>query len=1396
MRKIQSDGTLKVVAGGGTASPGNGGLATSASISPGPLAVDGAGNIYIGDFLLNRLVMVNTNGILSTVANVSVFGITTDPYNHLFYVAGCGVWVVRSDGTQSQVAGLPVPPLRCGDSGDGGPATNAELGLYENIAYSQGNLYLADGSNGVVRLLQLTPLSITAPAVLPGALSGQPYSFALTANGGFTPYTWLATNGSLPQGLSLSSSGVISGTPQNPGSSTFTALLEDGQRSVLTRTYTLYVTAAMPSITNLLPSSAVAGTSALNVLVNGSGFLNGASTVLWNASPRSTTFINPNQLRATLTSADLATSTTSSVTVSNSSPGVGTSPAATFTVLASCTYTLSATSFSLNGASFTGSINVSTAAGCTWTAASNASFLTVTPGPWGSGSDTVNFTVAVNAGASRTGTLTIAGQTVTVMQSGPAGLGKQYTITTFAGGGTYPQSPRLATNLSIGAPRALAFDSLGNLYFTSSAGYAFKMDTTGLVVVIGAPLILSGADSLGFIPGGIAVDQSGNVYIGGGTPNNRNLVQTISPSGSVATFAGGGSTTPATGVAATSARFSMVGDLAFDGAGNLYVGDTTAGVVVKIAPNGVIASVLSTSVGHMTVDQAGDIYFSSGAAFVTQVKVAAVNGTISVVAGNGSGGDTGDGGPATSATLEPIEGLVVDSSGNLYISDVYGHVREVSGGNINRIGGVPPVLEFVYSGDGGIATHAQMGWLNGMALDANGNLYVADTYRIRVISPAGLISTVAGNGTAGASGDGGPALGAQISQPRGLAIDSSGNLYVAESYSNVARKITSGGTISTFAGTGMPTASFSSGLPTNTPLNQPVGIAIDGFQNIFIAVGASANVEEVNSASAGTVLISNVAGKGALTPSGTGDGGPATSGAMTQVAAVTFDSLGNMYIADSTGNRVRKVADSVITTLAGTGTGAIFGSDGGFSGDGSAAVSAKLNFPDGVAADAAGNVYIADSRNNRVRIVPPNGNISTFAGGGTAVPGDGGLATNANLGGVSGVAVDNSGNVLIASGNQIRQVSPSGIITTIAGSGSQGFSGDGGPAINAQLNGPQAIYVAPNGTIYISDTGNNRIRTLAPLGLSVASTATLPTAAYNWPYAQPLAASGGTMPYAWQMTSGNLPTGLTLNSDGSFSGTVNSTAATTFNALLTDGTNTTSSGSFTLPVGYMVGDVLPNGLPGSNALGSFGDGTLNTLDLIAVLRAVTNLTVVPPSCSDLFDAMDTFPVDTPGHRGGDGKLNTLDLIEILKRVTGLDTTPAIRTPRNACSGMSAQMRERPHAGPTAGTITLERLAPAADGSSRTAIYLTSNTDSTLDGLSLSVSGGSSDALRFEASGPATDLVDSGIPGALAIAWMKRIDARAGMSLLLGVVDAAPGAALKIGGVSAVVSGQEVNLSVK
>ncbi|CAB1081078.1 odd Oz/ten-m homolog 4 [Olavius algarvensis Delta 1 endosymbiont] len=335
------------------------------------------------------------------------------------------------------------------------------------------------------------------------------------------------------------------------------------------------------------------------------------------------------------------------------------------------------------------------------------------------------------------------------------------------------------------------------------------------------------------------------------------------------------------------------------------------------------------------------------------------------------------------------------------------------------------------------------------------------------------ITTIAGSGTIGYSGDGGPATAAKLSYPVGVDVDAGGNLYIAEWNNHCVRMVNTSGVITTVAGNGFTGYSGDGGPATAARLNFPYGVVTDRAGNIYIADGGNHRIRMVDTDG----IITTVAGSGESGYSG--DGGPAIAAQLHYPSRVDVDNDGNLYIVDRSNRRIRKVDNNgIITTVAGSGLG---GKE--TSGEGGPAVAANLANPLGLAVDAEGNIYISDWGNNRIYKVNTRGFITTVAGSGTeGDSGDGAFATTAWLANPLGVAVDATGAIYIAdsSNYRIRKVNTGGFITTVAGIGESGYSGDGDLAIAARLKHPYDVAVDAAGNLYIADHFNQRIRKVAP----------------------------------------------------------------------------------------------------------------------------------------------------------------------------------------------------------------------------------------------------------------------------------------------------------------------------
>ena len=536
------------------------------------------------------------------------------------------------------------------------------------------------------------------------------------------------------------------------------------------------------------------------------------------------------------------------------------------------------------------------------------------------------------------------------------------------------------------------------------------------------------------VPLGLVIAPNGDIYF---SNQPFNSVLKLDSKGQMTIVAGNGMSGFSNdgGLAVKAALAGPVG-LALDGVGNLYIADSQNNRIRRVSPDG----------------------------------------TITTVAGTGQSGFSGDGSPASTATLALPTGVAVDNSGNLFITDELNYrVRKVNSsgiivtyaGNGNR----------AISGDGGAATSASFVLPQDIAVDGRGNLYVADSTgcTIRRVDQSGIITTIAGNAQCGSTGDGGPAVNAQVAYPRGVSVDAANNIYFAEQSSNRVRRINAAGYIDTVLG-GVVVKGYSGdgGPYSKAGVAEPLATAVDSLGRLSICDMGNRRIRRVGVD--GT--ISTIAGNGEAGE--LNDGAPSTAASLFSPVDLTFDSLGNLYIADEGDQRVRRIApDGTITTVAGNGT-------VGYSSDGGSATAASLAYPSGVAVDSAGNLYIADWESHRVRLVTPSGVITTIAGTGqSGHSGDGGQAAAASLLFPSSLVFDTAKNLYISDpgDNCVRRITPAGIITTVAGNMTAGFSGDGGPGTGASLYFPAGLAVDAIGNLYIADAVNNRIRKLSPAGV-------------------------------------------------------------------------------------------------------------------------------------------------------------------------------------------------------------------------------------------------------------------------------------------------------------------------
>lgn len=536
-----------------------------------------------------------------------------------------------------------------------------------------------------------------------------------------------------------------------------------------------------------------------------------------------------------------------------------------------------------------------------------------------------------------------------------------------------------------------------------------------------------------------------------------------------------------------------------DKAGNYYIADTGDHRVFKVdGTTGVATLLAGDGFGHtsgdngpsnkagiglpsgLALDAAGNLYIADRNQH--RIRKIDTTGKITTIAGFGDGRFTGDGRAATLADLNGPRGIAVDSSGSIYFADTGNHrIRKIdAAGNISTVVGTASG----YDGDGGPAKNARLNAPEDLVFDADGNMYIADTgnSRIRVVNKQGIIETFAGSGDIGNGGDGFRAILADFNQPAGVKIDKDGNIVVADRGNDRIRVIRpDGNMIRTLVAPAQVTSGF------KTPgIRSPARIYVDPSSGVILipesgatpskptgSTGSSPKATPTNYISKydpARGLVSVIAGARRFAQSGN----IATQSVLSNVWGVAVDRAGNVFFSEPNNHRVMKVdKNGILYNWAGTGV-------SGNIGDGGIGSAARLNNPRGLAVDAIGNLYIADAGNNKIRMVTPGGIITTVVGtGSSGYTGDGGLATDAKLKGPQGVCTDGFGNLYVSDtgNNAVRKVVLSGTIRTVAGGNGSGFAGDGGAAVDANLNSPQDVSVDDTGTkLYIADSGNASVR--------------------------------------------------------------------------------------------------------------------------------------------------------------------------------------------------------------------------------------------------------------------------------------------------------------------------------
>jgi len=605
-------------------------------------------------------------------------------------------------------------------------------------------------------------------------------------------------------------------------------------------------------------------------------------------------------------------------------------------------------------------------------------------------------------------------------------------------------------------PQGVTSDGAGNLYVADTYNNTIRKITPAGVVstLAGSAGVAGSADGIGTAarfdhPYSVAADSAGNVYV---ADTFNYTIRKITPAGQVSTLAGSaGAYGSADGMGAA-ASFAAPGSVATDGAGNVYVADTNNNAIRKITPAGVVGTLVVAATFNspkgVATDSAGNVYVAD---LNFTIRKIAPGGVVSTLAG--SAGFTGSAdGTGTAASFNYPTSVATDTAGNVYVADARNNtIRKITpAGVVSTLAGSAGVAG---SADG-IGSAAGFDFPTGVATDSAGNVYVADTYNnaIRKITFRGGVSTLAGAAEAAGSADGvGPA--ASFLQPEGLATDSAGNVYVADTWNDMIRKITPAGMVSTIAGSPRYDGS-NDGSGAAARFFNPIGIAIDNTGTLYVADAVNSTVRKITPAG----MVSTLAGSARVTGSADGSGAAAR---FNTPYGVAIDGAGNAYVADTYNNTIRVITPAgVVSTLAGS-AGVVGSADG-------TGAAASFNGPSGVATDGVGNVYVSDMYNNTIRKITSAGVVSTFAGSAGAGGSTDGIGAAASFSLPFGLATDAVGNVYVVDmgDSTIRKITPAGAVSTIAGvPGQIGFNPGPLPGVLDQQ--PRGIAIGGN-SLYVA----------------------------------------------------------------------------------------------------------------------------------------------------------------------------------------------------------------------------------------------------------------------------------------------------------------------------------------
>jgi len=654
---------------------------------------------------------------------------------------------------------------------------------------------------------------------------------------------------------------------------------------------------------------------------------------------------------------------------------------------------------------------------------------------------------------------------------------QSYAFTTVAGSSGVGYVDATGAAARFGILQDVKVDAAGNLYVSDYANFVIRKITpdgvvstlAGLAGVQGSTNGTGSAARFG-LTFGLGLDRDGNLLV---TDATYSTIRRVTPAGVVTTVAGAVGVRGSTDGPISVARFNSPNGVCADAGGNIYVADSSNHTIRRISSDGVVSTMAGlagvrgstdgsgsaarfSNPGDVAVDTAGNLYVADTGN--QTIRKMAPDGTVTTLAGSaGVSGTTSGTGAAARFSLPSR--LVVNAAGEVFVADrANDAIRRITpGGAVTTLAGLINSRGYL----DGAATQARFFNPTGVALDAAGNLFVADTYNscIRRVSTAGVVTTVAGTGGIGSRDGLGSAAG--FFAPLGLARDAGGNIYVADSYNQTIRRVAPDGTVTTIAGLAGIRGSVD-GVGSEARFMFPHSVAVDPAGNVYVSDNSNHTIRKITPAR----VVGTLAGLAGQAGSANG----ALSAARFYVPnGIAADEAGNLYVADSGNHTIRKVSrDGVVTTVAG-----VPGSSGTADGFGTAA---RFNFPFGLALDAAGNLYITDTNNSTIRRMATSGEVTTLVGQ-AGVPGStDGIGGAARLFGPEGISVDAAGNLyFVDAGNQlVRMVTPAGAVTTLGGGGVLGNAD--GLGTQARFFTPRGIVADAIGNLWITDYYNNTIR--------------------------------------------------------------------------------------------------------------------------------------------------------------------------------------------------------------------------------------------------------------------------------------------------------------------------------